>query len=58
MALFYHLLEQDKRQGVVVMDRLKYSEKCFKMLSTRQFKVVENDLPNHFNQKYNVLLEN
>ena len=40
------------------MDRLKYSEKCFKMLSTRQFKVVENDLPNHFNQKYNVLLEN
>ena len=25
------------------MDRLKYSEKCFKMLSTRQFKVVEND---------------
>ena len=37
------LLKQDKGQGLVVMDRSKYTEKFLEMLSTKQFTVVEND---------------
>ena len=37
------LLKQDKRRGVVVMDRSKYTKKCLEMLSTKQFTVIEND---------------
>ena len=38
------LLKQDKGRGLVVlMDRSKYTEKCLKILSTKQFTVVEND---------------
>ena len=38
------LLKQNKGQGVIVMDRSKFTEKCLEVLSTKQFTVVENDL--------------
>ena len=31
------ILKQDKGRGVVIMDRGKYTEKCFNLLNTEQF---------------------
>ena len=36
------LLKKDKGQGLAVMDRSRYTEKCLEMLSIKQFTVVEN----------------
>ena len=37
------ILKQDKGRGVVLMDRHKYSDKCLRLLLTKQFTVLNND---------------
>ena len=36
-------MKQDKGRGVVVMDRSKYTEKCFNILETEQFTKLRHD---------------
>ena len=37
------VLKQDKGRGVVIMDRLKYIEKCHNILDSQQFEVLDQD---------------
>ena len=37
------ILKQDKGCGVVILNRKSYTEKCCKILKTRQFKKLETD---------------
>ena len=37
------LLNQDKGQGIVILDRTKYIEKCMNLINTDQFRELEND---------------
>ena len=48
-------LKQGKGRGVVIMDKTKYTDKCFTMFLTNKFLSVENNPTNK--QKYNEFLE-
>ena len=37
------ILKQDKGRGVVILDRGKYTEKCFNLLNTEQFRCLNED---------------
>ena len=37
------LLNQDEGQGIVILDRTKYIEKCMNLINTHQFRELEND---------------
>ena len=37
------LLNQDKQQGIVILDRTKYIEKCMNLINVDQFRETEND---------------
>ena len=37
------LLRQDKRKGIVVIDRKKHTEKCMDMLNIKQFRKLDKD---------------
>ena len=37
------LLNQDKGQGIVTLDRTKYIEKCMNLINTHQFRELESD---------------
>ena len=37
------ILKQDKGRGVFIMDRGKYTEKCFNLLNTEQFRCLNED---------------
>ena len=37
------VLRQDKGRGVVIMDKGKYTEKCMKILNTKQFCKLQKD---------------
>ena len=37
------IMKQDKRRGVVVIDRSKYTEKCLNILQTEQFTKLRHD---------------
>ena len=36
-------MKQDKEKAVVIMDKQKYTEKCFEMLNTKQFSKISID---------------
>ena len=37
------LLNLDKGQGIVTLDRTKYNEKCMNLTNTHQFRELESD---------------
>ena len=37
------LLNQDKGQRIVILDRTKYIQKCMNLINTDQFREIEND---------------
>ena len=37
------LLNQDKEQRIVILDRTKYIQKCMNLINTDQFREIEND---------------
>ena len=37
------LLNQDKGQGIVILDRTKYTEKSMNLINTDQFRELEKD---------------
>ena len=37
------IMKQYKGRGVVIMDKLKYTEKCLEMLNTKQFSEISVD---------------
>ena len=39
----YIIIKQDKRRGVVILDRTKYSGKCFSILTTKQISKSDYD---------------
>ena len=45
------IMKQDKRKGVVVMDRGKYFDKCLAMLNTEQFVQLQKDPTNSLERK-------
>ena len=45
------IMKQDKRKGVVVMDRGKYFDKCLAMLNTEQFVQLQKDPTNSLETK-------
>ena len=45
------ILKQDKGRGVVILDRRKYMEKCFSILSTSQFAETDHDPTAYIEEK-------
>ena len=37
------LLNQDKGQGIAILDRNKYIEKCMNLINTNKFRELENN---------------
>ena len=52
------IIKQDKGRGVVILDNGKYTEKCLKLLNTKQFKRSEKDPTTTVERKIQKALRN